>query len=453
MDAKGILAGALVAACLTGGIAARAHASEALFGSLCAGCHNDTVHPKGLVYNAAGNAAIISKVNALGMNAGGSAADFESIAAYLDASKRTITLAPVAREGPTTIRLDDIKIQASEMHDYMRVIATIETVSPPRKGSVTYRVATGFGTTSQAIYTPLPGQSGIDTWTYQGKGEGGTASFSTTLRTASVVISPAVAAENYTALWWNPAESGWGLNLNHQGNTLFATLFTYDASGAPMWLVMPGGAPAQAGVVGFTGDLYRTTGPAFDASPFTPIGPANITPVGTMTVSFTSGGTGLLSYTVNGTSVSKTIQRQVYGSRAATCGGMAESRAKASNYQDLWWNPNESGWGVNVTHQDDTLFATLFTYDAAGKGLWLVMPSGTRQSDGSFQGGLYRTKGPAFNAQPFTPIGAGDITQVGSMRFTFVDGNTGTLSYSYVGASVTKAITRQEFSSPTPSCS
>ncbi len=36
-----------------------------------------------------------------------------------------------------------------------------------------------------------------------------------------------------TALFWNPAESGWGLNLNHQGNTLFGTLFTYEASRAP----------------------------------------------------------------------------------------------------------------------------------------------------------------------------------------------------------------------------
>jgi hypothetical protein len=33
---------------------------------------------------------------------------------------------------------------------------------------------------------------------------------------------------NYTALWWNAAENGWGLNLNHQGNTLFGTLYTYD---------------------------------------------------------------------------------------------------------------------------------------------------------------------------------------------------------------------------------
>jgi hypothetical protein len=77
-----------------------------------------------------------------------------------------------------------------------------------------------------------------------------------------------------TSLWWNPAESGWGLNLNQQGSTLFGTLFTYDATRAPLWLVMPAAA-LQADGVTFTGDLYRTTGSPFNANPFPPIGPSN----------------------------------------------------------------------------------------------------------------------------------------------------------------------------------
>ena len=261
---------------------------------------------------------------------------------------------------------------------------------------------------------------------------------------------PPPAAANYTALWWNPAESGWGVNFNHQGNTLFGTLFTYDASGAPLWLVMSNGVESDA--VSFAGDLFRTTGPAFNANPFTPIGAANVTRVGTMTVSFSGANAGTLRYTVNGVEVSKAIQRQVYGQRAATCERTTESRANATNYQDLWWNPAEAGWGVNVTHQDNTLFATLFTYDAGGRDLWLVMSAGERQTDGSYLGNLYRTTGPAFNANPFTPIGAGNLTTVGTMRFRFTDGNSGTLSYTYNGVAVAKAITRQVFSSPVSLC-
>ena len=257
-----------------------------------------------------------------------------------------------------------------------------------------------------------------------------------------------------TALWWNPAESGWGLNLNHQGDILFGTLFTYDANRVPLWLVMSGGAMQSDGVT-FTGDLYRTTGPAFNANPFTPIGAANITKVGAMTVAFRDVNSGTLRYTVNGTEVNKAIERQVFGSRAAACFPAVESRATATSYQDLWWAApasSESGWGINITHQDDILFATLFTYDATGRDLWLVMSAGTKQPDGSYFGDLYRTSGPPFNSVPFTPIGAGDMSRVGTMRLHFTGGNSGTLAYTYNGVAVTKAITRQVFSSPVPLC-
>jgi len=254
-----------------------------------------------------------------------------------------------------------------------------------------------------------------------------------------------------TALWWNPSESGWGLNLNHQGSIVFGTLFTYDATRAPLWLVMSGGVMQPDGIT-YTGDLYRTTGPAFNASPFTPIGPENLTKVGTMSVSFPDANVGTLTYTVNGTSVSKSIQRQGYGTRAANCLPTSESRATSTNYQDLWWNPAESGWGLNVTHQDHTLFATLFTYDATGRALWLVMSNGVRQLDGSYLGDLYRTVGSPFNASPVAPISPADLTLVGTMRLSFSDGNTGTLTYTYNGNPVTKNIQRQVFSDPVSVC-
>jgi hypothetical protein len=254
-----------------------------------------------------------------------------------------------------------------------------------------------------------------------------------------------------TALWWNPSESGWGLNLNHQGNIVFATLFTYDAARAPMWLVMSNGTMQPDGFT-FTGDLFRTTGPAFNANPFTPIGAGNVTAVGTMTVSFAESGSGTLQYTVNGATVTKNIQRQVYGTRAATCLPTTDNRAVLTNYQDLWWNSAESGWGLNVTHQDNTLFATLFTYDPAGRGMWLVMSGGVKQADGSYSGDLFKTTGSPFNSVPFTPLAGADVTNVGTMRLRFTDGNTGTLTYTYLGASVTKAITRQVFSAPVSLC-
>jgi hypothetical protein len=271
---------------------------------------------------------------------------------------------------------------------------------------------------------------------------------STSFRIDDVTLNgtQAAAGANATSLWWNSRESGWGLNVNEQGDTTFATLFTYDATG-PMWLVVPAGTRQKSAAV-FVGTLYRTTGPAFNANPFTPIGAGNIAIVGDMALDF-SASPAMLGYSVNNTYVSKNIEKQVFGARAAVCLTTTGSRAGASNYQDLWWNAAESGWGLNVTHQGDVIFATLFTYAANGQGQWLVMSGGARQSDGSYLGDLYHTTGPPFNASPWRDITA---LRVGTMRLRFANGESGTLDYSIDGVNVTKAITRQTFASPLPLC-
>jgi hypothetical protein len=248
---------------------------------------------------------------------------------------------------------------------------------------------------------------------------------------------------NYTALWWNAAESGWGINLDHQGSIIFAALFTYDDTGAPMWLVMSRGDRQPDG--SYSGQLFRTTGPAFNTVPWTSI---NATEVGTMRLVFAGSNAATLTYSFNGRTVTKQVTRQEFKT-LPTCSWSIFDRSFEANVQDLWWNSQESGWGVNLAHQDDTLFATLFTYDATGRGMWLVMPNGTPDATGVFTGALFRTRGPAFDAQPWTSITS---TQVGTMSFDFTHGNQATLTYTVDGVSVTKAITRQVFSSPTTKC-
>jgi lysyl endopeptidase len=246
---------------------------------------------------------------------------------------------------------------------------------------------------------------------------------------------------NYTDLWWNASESGWGLNVNHQGNIIFATLFTYDTNGAPLWLAMSDGERQPDG--SYQGTLYRSSGPAFNAAPF---GAASAAAVGTLRLTFTGRDSATLAYTVNGTPVAKSVTRQVFAT-APTCTWSAFDRSVTYNFQDLWWNPAEPGWGINVTHQGDVVFATLFTYASDNRDLWLVASALTRAGDGSYFGVLYRTIGPPFNTVPWTPAG---LTTVGSMRLSFASGSTGTLFYTFNGASVVKAIQRQVFAaSPT----
>ena len=257
----------------------------------------------------------------------------------------------------------------------------------------------------------------------------------------------------YQGLWWkSPAgtESGWGMNIAHQADILFATWFTYDATGKAWWLSMT--APLVSGGNRFAGTLYATHGPPFSAAPFDP---ALVVPtaVGTGTLTFVNASDGTFAYTVNGVSQTKAITRQAFGALPTCRFGTQPDLAAATNYQDLWWNApagSESGWGLNIAHQGNTLFVTWFTYDLDGSPLWL---SATAQKTGAatYNGTLYRTSGPAFSATPWNPAGV-TSTQVGSVTLTFADGNHATFAYTVNALSQTKQITRQVFQEPGTVC-
>ncbi len=129
----------------------------------------------------------------------------------------------------------------------------------------------------------------------------------------------------------------------------------------------------------------------------------------------------------------------------------AAARPEAINVQGLWWKGSEPGWGVNLTQQGDVLFATWFTYDDQGQGLWLVMSNGQRVGDDSYLGTLYRTTGPAFDSVPFDPARVA-ATPVGTASFSFSDASNGTFRYTVNGLSGVKAISRQVYSAPLPTC-
>jgi len=131
-------------------------------------------------------------------------------------------------------------------------------------------------------------------------------------------------ATNYQGLWYAaPAESeaGWGVNFTHQGEIIFATWFTYDADGTPLWLSATVNKTA-AGV--YTGTLYRTTGPAFSTVPFLPTN-VKLSDVGTLTLTFADGNSGSFAYTVNlggptgAVTQTKSIVRQVFRTPGTSC--------------------------------------------------------------------------------------------------------------------------------------
>jgi len=261
-----------------------------------------------------------------------------------------------------------------------------------------------------------------------------------------------VAQANYQGLWWHaPAgsESGWGINLAHQGEVIFGTWLTYDVTGRQWWLSVTANRQPDGS---YAGALYESVGPAFDAAPFSPA-QVNRTPVGTATLAFADRNNGTFAYSVNATSQTKAITRQVFGPLPICVFGAQPNLAAATNYQDLWWAApagSESGWGINLTHQGDTIFAVWFTFDHDRKPLWLLATA-PRTAGGTYAGTLYRTTGPAFNAMPFDAAKV-ELTAVGQATLTFADGNTGTFQYSMNGISWAKTITRQVFQAPGTVC-
>ncbi len=265
----------------------------------------------------------------------------------------------------------------------------------------------------------------------------------------AAVNGVAAAVVQSQGLWWNaPAgsESGWGINFAQQGNTIFATWFTYDLTGKTWWLSMTADK-IQSSPDSYTGQLFASTGPAFSTAPFNPAMVMR-TPVGSAVVIFDDLNRGRLTYIVNNTQQIKSITRQAFGPVPTCFYGAQPNFAAATNYQDLWWVAAgaESGWGINLTQQGNTVFATWFTYNADGTPLWLSV-SAVQAAPGVYSGQLIQSTGPAFSAVPFNPLLV-TRTPVGTATLTFADGNAATFAYAVNGVMQSKQITRQLFAPP-----
>jgi hypothetical protein len=111
---------------------------------------------------------------------------------------------------------------------------------------------------------------------------------------------------DWSDIWWNSSESGWGMQLVQEGSTVFATLFVYGPDNKPTWII----ATLTVGNNGvLSGPTYVTTGPFYGAASFD-TNSATIRQVGTMTITFSDVATGQLTYTVDGVTVNKRIVRQ-----------------------------------------------------------------------------------------------------------------------------------------------
>ncbi len=252
-----------------------------------------------------------------------------------------------------------------------------------------------------------------------------------------------------SATWWDADESGWGLFTIDQGNVIAPGWFTYGPDGKPTWFLVPGAFPQEDG--SYAGDVCRFTGVPFAqimgaaSDPCVVIGSARLRFTGNTALSF--------EYTIDGVTQTKSMSRFPFGTRDIACRASdTTSRATATNLSDLWWSgPASEGWGVHMSHVDDSLFATWYTYDTDRQAIFYIGAT-TRQADGSFSGPLLRQN----NGTPFTMIDGSPpsdgATQVGTVSISFTDGETATFTYTVGNVTQVKALSRFQFGGTATVC-
>lgn len=125
----------------------------------------------------------------------------------------------------------------------------------------------------------------------------------TLLAAALPAAAQTVPRENWTDMWYNAAESGWGLSFmqHRETNQVYAVWYTYDprepdpaGQFKPLWIVMPGGTWTTASRI--TGPVYVLTGTPV-AQPWAASN-LKLDPVGTFTIAFDDSASGSFTYDV-----------------------------------------------------------------------------------------------------------------------------------------------------------
>jgi hypothetical protein len=255
------------------------------------------------------------------------------------------------------------------------------------------------------------------------------ASIAEPTNTGSCNVAASAPPSPYTGLFWNANESGWGMSVTQHGSMIFVAWYVYDAAGKPTWYVM-----SSCPLVGktCTGDMYSVTGG-------TPLGVIwngsgkLVNKVGSGTLTFTDNDTATFNYTLNGVAAVENITRQRFATGTS---------APLVDYSELWWNADESGWGVALAQQYGMIFAAIYTYDSSGNAIWYVASSCPVVGNGC-NGALYQVTGGLAPTAAWNPNLV--VSQVGTVSFVFTDGSIGSMNVTINGVTTSRAITRQPF--------
>lgn len=114
--------------------------------------------------------------------------------------------------------------------------------------------------------------------------------------------------------------------------------------------------------------MYQTTGPGYELVTFNS-SQVTVATSGSGRIDFCPAvlaeGTAVFTYNLNGVTQTKQMVRLPFGNAPVSL---------TTDFTDLWWNANESGWGVNITQKGNNLFAAWYGYDLNRRPLFAIMP-------------------------------------------------------------------------------
>jgi hypothetical protein len=233
----------------------------------------------------------------------------------------------------------------------------------------------------------------------------------------SLSASAATSSTDFTDLWLTSGENGWGLNIIQQESLIFATLYVYDAAGNAHFF--SASSTVQTGTNSFSGPLYETRGTYYATVPYVSGPPP--TQVGTFTLNFSNANAGTLTYTVNGQTITKQIQRFAFRGENLTgnyLGGLtATSTCGGASQLTLVFDT------LRVTHSGTSISMTVTFFNAAGVSSSCTY-SGTYSQNGRLGAitGSYTCAGGAAPIAGSFTISNIDAQQTGfSGRFTGSD--------------------------------
>lgn len=204
-------------------------------------------------------------------------------------------------------------------------------------------------------------------------------------------LPSAFASKDYQDWWWDPAQSGMGFNVGHQGNTVFLMWFLYADDGKGTFLQLAG--PMSGDVL--QGTLYRTAGkppgPSFNSAA------VSATAVGSASIRFTSEKTAVFTYSYEGKTGSINLQRYSFGAvdfagkKRYGGKGTLSSCSLASNNGTRYGSGDmtiiKSATGINLYEYSDSGSVCVSLLTLAQNGV-VTTGSGTTICSGNIEGNV-----------------------------------------------------------------